>query len=222
MSRFRYSIGSFLCVVTLLALGLAALVSQSTVGVSIAYTVFLSLLGLATTLAFVPASRHRLFCAGFAVFGWFYWFTEFKLPTNSVPQQLWTTGSSSGLPRPESSDDGSGPGLILRELITFVETRLIRKRQVGGQVMAQLSSGNYYPGTIVAVDGEQIQVQWVDGTSQWTAPHQIWIDPAGTRLACHSLMGGLFALFGALLATFFAGVPAQGESPASKPGGSAP
>ena len=45
MSRFRFSIGSFLGVVTLLALGLAALVSQSTLGASVAYTTFLSLLG---------------------------------------------------------------------------------------------------------------------------------------------------------------------------------
>jgi hypothetical protein len=222
MSRFRFSIASFLGAITLLALGLAAIVSQSTLGASVAYTVFLSLLGLATTLAIVPGSRHRVFCAGFAIFGLFYWFTEFKLPTNSVPQELWTTGSSSGLPRPESSEDGSGPGLITRRLITFVETKLIRNRQVGAQVMAQLSSGNYYPGTIVAVDGEQYQVQWVDGTLQWTAPQQIWIDPAATRLACHSLMGGLFALFGAVLASLFAGGPTPAPSPATKPEGPAP
>jgi hypothetical protein len=221
MTRFRFSIGSVLVVVTLLALGLAALVSQSTVGASASYTVFLSLLGLATTLSIVPGSRHRLFCAGFAVFGWLYWFTEFSLPTNSVPQQLWTTGSSSGFPRPESSEDPGGPGLITRELITFVETHLIRKRQVGAQVMAQLSSGNYYPGTIVAVDDGQYQVQWVDGSLQWTAPNQIWLDPAGTRLACHSLMGGLFALFGAVLASFFAGGP-PAKPPATKPGEPAP
>jgi hypothetical protein len=221
MSRFRFSIGSVLSVVTLLALGLAALVSQSTLGASVAYTAFLSLLGLATTLATVPGSRHRLFCAGFAVFGWLYWFTEFKLPTNSVPQQLWTTGTSTGAPRPEPSDDRSGPGLITREIITFVETNLIRKRQVGTQVMAELTSGGYYPATIVAARGGQYQVQWVDGTKQWTPPHLIWSDPADTRLACHSLIGGLFALFGAVLASLFASGPLA-PSPATKPGGSAP
>ena len=196
MSRFRFSIGSFLGVVTLLALGLAALVSQSTLGASIAYTVFLSLLGLATTLAIVPGSRHRVFCTGFAVFGWFYWFTEFELPTDSVPQQLWTTGSSVGMPRPESFDDRPGPGLITRELITFVETNLSGNRQVGAQVMAEWTPGSYFPGTIVAAKGGQYQVQWVDGTQQWTPPHLIWSDPAGTKLACHSLIGGLFALLG--------------------------
>src|SRR5262245_41623243 len=134
MSRFRFSIGSFLGAIALLALGLAALVSQSTWGASIAYTVFLVLLGLGTTLAVVPGSKHRVFCAGFAVFGWLYWNTEFELPTSSVPQQLWTTGSSSGFPRPESSDVDNGPGLITRELIIFVETKLIRNR-IGAQVM---------------------------------------------------------------------------------------
>src|SRR4029453_8426861 len=97
MSRFRFSIGSCLGAITLLALGLAALVSQSAVGASVAYTEFLSLLGLATTLAIVPGSGQRLFCAGFAVFGWLYWFTEFELPRESVPQQLWTTGISTGM-----------------------------------------------------------------------------------------------------------------------------
>lgn len=222
MSRFRFSIGSFLGVVTLLGLGLAALVSQSSLGASVAYTAFLSLLGLATTLAIVPGSSRRVFCAGFAVFGWLYWFTEFKLPTSSVPQQLWTTGSSVGLPQPETSDDRSGPGLITREIITFLETNLLRNRRVGTHVMAQLTSSGYFPGTIVAVDDGQYQVQWVDGTTQWTPPHLIWSDPAGTRLACHSLVGGLFALFGAVLASCFAGGLAPSPSPATKQGGTAP
>jgi hypothetical protein len=221
MSRFRFSIASFLGVVTLLALGLAALVSQSTMGASVAYTAFLSLLGLATTLAIAPGSRHRVFCAGFAVFGWLYWFTEFNLPTATLPQQLWTTGSSVGLPKPESPDDRSGPGLITRELITFVEANLKRHRRVGAQVMAELTSSGYFPGTIVAVDGSQYQVQWVDGTRQWTPQHLIWSDPAGTRVSCHSLIGGLFALFGAVLASFFAGARAPVQSPATKPEGPA-
>src|SRR5262245_41208380 len=112
MSRFRFSIGSCLAAVTLLALGLAALVSQSMLGASVAYTTFLMLLALATTLAIVPGSRQRLFCAGFAVFGWCYWFTEFEVPPASVPPQLWTTGISSGLPRPQTPTDRRGPGLL--------------------------------------------------------------------------------------------------------------
>jgi hypothetical protein len=227
MSRFRFSIGSFLGAITLLALGLAALVSQSSVGASVALTAFLSILGLATTLAIVPGSSRRLFCAGFAVFGWIYWFTEFELPAASVPQQLWTTGISTGLPKPEASDDRSGPGLITRELIAFVESKLLRNRRVGAQVMAQLTSSGYFPGTIVAVEDGQYQVQWVDGTTQWTPPNLIWSDPAGTRLACHSLVGGLFALFGGVLASCFAGahcfagaLPA--ESRPTKPAGTAP
>jgi hypothetical protein len=213
MSRFRYSIGSFLGAITLLALGLAAIVSQSTWGASLAYTVFLLLLGVATTLAVVPGNSRRLFCTGFAIFGWLYWFTEFKLPASSVPQQLWTTGTSTGVPRPESSDAGLGPGLITRQLIAFLETNLSGKRRVGALVMAELSSGGYYPGTIVAVDGDQFEVQWVDGSRQWTQPNLIWSDPASTRLACHSLLGGLFALLGAVLATLLAGRPQPPASP---------
>ena len=231
MSRFRFSIASFLGAISLLALDLAAIVSQSTWGASVAYTVFFSLLGLATTLAVVletrwdravlcPTSRHRLFCAGFAVFGWLYWFTEFKVPTASVPQQLWTTGISTGLPRPESSDDGSGPGLITRQLITFVETKLSPNRRTGAQVMAQLSSSGYFPGTIVATRQGEYEVQWVDGSLQWTPPNLIWSDPAGTRLACHSLIGGLFALLGAVLASLFGGGPTP--APANMVGASPP
>jgi hypothetical protein len=98
-----------------------------------------------------------------------------------------------------------------------VETKLIRNRQVGAKVMAQLASGNYYPGTIVAVNGGQYQVQWVDGSTQWTPPNLIWSDPAATRLACHALLGGLFALVGAVLATLFGG-HAPLSSAAAKPG----
>jgi hypothetical protein len=188
-------------------------VSQSTWAASLAFTVFLLLLGVATTLAIVPGNSRRLFCTGFAIFGWLYWFTEFTLPASSVPQQLWTTGSSTGLPRPESPSARPGPGLITRQLITFIEANLSSNRRVGAQVMAELSSGGYYPGTIVAARGDQIEVQWVDGSRQWTPPNLIWSDPAGTLLACHSLLGGLFALLGAVLATLFAGRLQPPESP---------
>ena len=217
MSRFRFSIGSFLGAITLLAVGLAAIVSQSTWAASLSFTVFLLVLGVATTLAVVPGNSRRLFCTGFAIFGWLYWFTEFQVPTSSVPQQLWTTGSSTGLPRPESPGPRPGPGLITRELISLIETNLSSNRTVGAQVMAELTGSGYYPGTIVAVDGGQFEVQWVDGSRQWTPPSLIWSDPAGTRLACHSLLGGLFALLGAVLAMLFGGGVQPPVSP-SPPG----
>lgn len=211
MSRFRFSIGSLLAALTLLALDLAALVSRSMLGASVAYTVLVVLLALATTLAIVPGSRQRLFCAGFAVFGWCYWFTEFEVPAPSVPQQLWTTGISTGMPRPPdqpstTSADRRGPGLLTRHLIPWAES-LFPNPRVGAQVMAQLTSSGYFPGTIVAADGNQYQVQWVDGTQQRTPASLIWTDPAPTRLSCHSLLGGLFALLGAILATLLGRTP---------------
>jgi hypothetical protein len=126
------------------------------------------------------------------------------------------------MPRPELPVDRSGPGLITRHLIAWVENNLNRNRQVGDLVMAQLTSSGYYPGAIVAARGGEYLVQWVDGTQQWTPPHLIWSDPARTKLACHSLMGGLFALLGAVLASLFAGGLAAAPPIATKKDGHAP
>ena len=69
MNRFRFSMGSFLVVITLLVLGLGAIASQSAAAASLAYTAFLSLLCLAAAVAAAPQSPRRAFCAGFAIFG---------------------------------------------------------------------------------------------------------------------------------------------------------
>jgi hypothetical protein len=203
MNRFHFSIRSFLAVITLLALGLGAMASQSELAASCALTVFLSLVGLATAVAFVRRAPNRAFWIGFAVFGWMYWWVEFTLP-GSAATPAWTTGSLG-----TSSQLGSppGPGLITGRFIRFVEANVTPNRQPGSPVMARwTNNGRYYPATIVQESHGQIQVKWVDGgTFQWTPANLITANAPQLVVAGHALMGSLFGLVGGILATVVAG-----------------
>ena len=69
MSPFRFSLFSFIAVVTLLALGLGAMASQSRLAISAAYSMFVASVCLAAVVALIPGGTNRPFCIGFAVFG---------------------------------------------------------------------------------------------------------------------------------------------------------
>jgi hypothetical protein len=84
MNRHRFSIGSFLIVVSDLGLGLGAIVSQSEVATALAFSSFVSMLSLAAAVAISPRSERRVFCTGFAIFGLIYWLVEFQAPDVSL------------------------------------------------------------------------------------------------------------------------------------------
>jgi len=202
MSRFRFSIATFLTVVTLLALGLAAMASQSRLATSLAYTAFLVLLAVASAGALLAAPPKRAFWIGFAIFGWTYWFVEFDVTQarSSGPQPIVTTISMfSGqlTTRPQSSAPSS---LLTAELMDWLESVMTANLSVGSKVTAQWRGGSYYTGTIVQAQNGQYLIVWDDGSpQQWTPPSQILPNSPNLRLAGHATLGGLFALLGGVI-----------------------
>ena len=93
MNRFRFSLTSFLVVVTLLALGLAAIASQSRLAASAVLTAYVVLNCVALAGAILPQAPNRAFWIGFAIFGWTYWFVEFDTGTPTSGQAVVPTTS---------------------------------------------------------------------------------------------------------------------------------
>jgi hypothetical protein len=207
MHRFRFSIGTFLIVVTLLGCGLAAMASQSRLATSLAYTAFLVLNCLAIAGAILP-NAHRPFWLGFALFGWAYWFVEFD-NTGSVSQPA-TPVAFTLLTRLAINVNQPAPqqraGLVTSELMELLESRLTANRQVGSKVVAQWRGGTYYSGTITEVQNGQYLIVWDDGSApQWMPAAQIIPNSPNLRLAGHSTLGGLFALIGGVLVALLFG-----------------
>jgi hypothetical protein len=223
MNRFRFSIGSFLAVITLVAAGLGAMAAQSQWAASLAFTAFVALLCLATAVSLVRRAAHRAFWIGFAVFGWMYWFCEFTFPDSSstaastAASRLWI----SGIYVNNSSQKGGPPtGLLTGEFIRYVQDNVALNRSPGARVMAAWANdGRYFPATIVQTGSDgQIQIQWVDGGAlQWTPPGQVVGDSPHLVVAGHSLMGGLFGLFGGVLAAWVAGSRQTARASGARP-----
>ena len=208
MSRFRFSIATFLTVVTLLAIGLAAMASQSRLATSAAYTAYLVLLGIASAGALLAAGTRRAFWVGFAIFGWTYWFVEFDTSgSRSTPAPQTLSVTLFGLSGRSSAPQRSSPaaGLITSDLLDWLESVMTANLSVGSKVMGQWRGGAYYSGTITQASGGQYLIVWDDGSpQQWTPPSQIMPNSPNLRLAAHATLGGLFALFGgALIAVMF-------------------
>jgi len=216
MGRFRFSMTTFLIVITLLAGGLAALVSQSRFGASAAHSVFLALICLSVVGALVTRDGRRAFWIGFALFGWCYWFVEYKAsPTQQYPYVAYY-GFYGGSQAPQPT------GLITTELLTLIEENLSPNRTVGSQVVAQWRGGGYYPGTITQADGSgSYLVAWTDGSApQWTASNLIQPGAPQVRVAGHAVMGSLWALLGgALASTIFGGWLSRQPAEKARPSG---
>src|SRR5262245_28083647 len=171
MSRFRFSIAGFFLVLTLVAFGLAATVSQSDLAGSAAFTVFLGLLCLATAGAILRVLPERAFWLGFALFGWTYWLCEFEseLPT---PQPSVLSGFV--FARATSTSASSRPGLITHHFLQYLASNLAPSRAIGSKVMGQWRGGSYYSGTISEANVDQYLIIWDDGSApQWTPTTQI-------------------------------------------------
>ncbi len=198
MTRFRFTIAGFFLVLTLVAFGLAATVSQSELAGSAAYTLFVGLLCLAAAGAILRPLPARAFWLGFALFGWTYWMVEYEteLPT---PQQTYLTRFI-GMGATPNQASGR-PTLVTRHLLSAIAASVIPSREVGTKVIAQWRGGSYYTGMITEAKGEQYLIVWDDGSApQWTPTTQILPSSPSILVAGHSLCGGLFALLGGILA----------------------
>jgi hypothetical protein len=202
MSGFRFSIATFLTVVTLLALGLAAMASQSALATSLVFTAFLVLLGIATAGAFLSAPHRRAFWVGFAIFGWTYWFVEFDTgASRTAGAQPVVSAISFRSGRLTTRAQPAAPvRLITGNLMDWLESVMTANLSVGSKVTAQWRGGSYYTGTITAAQSGQYLIVWDDGSpQQWTPPNQILPNSPNLRLAAHATFGGLFALLGGVL-----------------------
>lgn len=217
MFRFRFSLLHFLIVITLLAMGLGAFASGSRLAASGAYTLYIGLLCLALAGAFIVRGESRPFWIGFAIFGWIYFLLAFETGTESS-QRSW--GSILGLSRINMNYYGSeppaGPRLLTSEAIDFLEEHLVGSREAGSKVMAQWTSGNYYPATIKSYDGSMYTVAWDDGTTPSpVAPAGIKGYTPYARLSGHSLFGALAGLLGGMLVALLFGTQ-QSKEPTQK------
>src|SRR5262245_13573420 len=172
MSRFRFSIATFLTVVTLLALGLAAMASQSRLATSLAYTAFLVLLAVASAGALLATPPKRAFWVGFGIFAWTYWFVRADTPParRAATQPIVTaismfTGQLTT--RPQSSAPSS---LLTAELMDWLESVMTANLSVGSKVTAQWRGGSYYTGTIVQAQDGQYLIVWDDGSPPQGTP----------------------------------------------------
>jgi hypothetical protein len=209
MNRFRFSLGSFLAVVTLLALGLAAMASQSRLVASASLTAYLVLLCVALAGAVLPNSANRPFWIGLAIFGWTYWFLEFDAGQASVTQPRAPTTSFialSGVMVQQPTPMPGRVGLLTQYLIDFLETSVTPGRSVGSKVMGQWRGGSYYSGTITEVKDAQYLIVWDDGSApQWTPRTGILPHSPSLRVAAHATIGGLFALLGGVIVALLFG-----------------
>jgi hypothetical protein len=213
---FRFSLLHFLIVITLLAVGMGALASGSRLAASGVYTLFLGLICLALAGAIIVRGDARPFWIGFAIFGWAYFLLAFESDSSPPSRpRPWSTAFFSGtLYSSYSSDASGGSHLITTEIIDYLEDHLTGSRQVGSKVMAQWTSGGYYPGTIQAYDGALYTIAWDDGsTPMAVAPAGIKGYTPYARLSGHSLFGALAGLLGGILAAGLFGT--RQEKPAS-------
>ena len=216
MFRFRFSLLHFLIVITLLAIGLAALASQSRLAASGVYSLYLALICLALAGAIAGRGDWRPFWIGFAVFGWTYFLFAFETTSSSSSQQGWTTSWLSAVSyRYYGTDASLGSRLITSELIDYLEDHLIASHEVGSKVMAQWNGGSYYSGTIKSADETGYLIAWDDGSTPTPVPlTAIRGYTPYARVSGHSLFGSLAALLGGILtAGFFGGKQERPEKP---------
>jgi hypothetical protein len=213
MSRFRFTIAGFFLVLTLVAFGLAAAVSQSELAGSAAYTLFVGLVCLSTAGAVLRPLPQRAFWLGFAIFGWTYWMLEYETelpPPQSVGlSRIWLFGSGAS-----ANPTNGRPGLVSRHLLRIMASGLTPNREIGAKVMGQWRGGSYYSGTITEANGDQYLIVWDDGSApQWTPTTQILPNSPAILIAGHALCGGLFALLGATLAAVLFGASDPDRKP---------
>jgi hypothetical protein len=200
MSGFRFSLLSFIAVITLLAAGLGAMASQSRLATSTAYTLFVIAVGWTAVAALIPGLPNRAFCAGFAVFGLMYWYLEIRPLDTSATQ--WPSGYVAGT----TGSVATEPQLVTRDLVHWLALNVSQRFAVGMHVQARWNdNGRYYPARVTQIQGTQYEIQWDSGgTLQWTPLAGLVADDPSILVAGHALVGSLFAIFG-VLAAFFAG-----------------
>jgi hypothetical protein len=154
---------------------------------SLAYTLCMSILLLAALAAFFVQGHRRFFWAGFAAFGWGYWFLGFE--TVEIEQ------SRLSATRPVSR-------FVTSDVIDALERLRGFSRREGSRLLVEWQ-GAYWPATVIHAQPDKLLMDWGDGSSRfWADASQILPFSDGSRSAAHSLFCLLFAVAGAFTAVW--------------------
>ena len=218
----RVSIAAMMGLVSVAAVGLAALTSPSAFWAGALYSLTLVALGVGLLGAILTRRPHRAFWIGFALFGCGYLYLAFEEPPGASQGRVFRAwaSSDSGAPRPP---------LVTTSLLEHLRLRAARGRlpAVGAKVQVQWgSAGSYYPATITQLDEDRVQILWqgyVPGQEEWAAATRVQsLESEHVLPAGHSLFALILALFGGLLARGLfgrrEGAGAREEARAPSPG----
>jgi hypothetical protein len=189
----RFSLRALLLAVPVVALGVSGFIFNLTWATSLIYTLCVAALLLAAVGALFARRERRLFWAGFAAFGWGYWFIAFEhqAPKPTAPMAY------SGIPVHTNSaliPAESQGRFITSEVLDWLTQHVTLSKRKGSRVMAQWGN-SYWPATIVENEGESYLVQWADGSSP-SSTTSVMPYSFTSRIAGHSLFCLLFAIMG--------------------------
>jgi hypothetical protein len=202
MRTWNFSLASLLAIVTLLCFDLAALVSDSRLATSAAYTAFIALLCFAAAAALAAPATRRAFWIGFAVFGAVYWWAAFDAPQAQSNRNPWMMqwGGIYGF----GTSEPPSPTFVTSELLDVVEENIAPNYAVGSHVFARWQGFGYYWGTILQTDGGQYLIKWDDGSPPtWQAARDISGTSANRRVALQAIVATLWSLGGGSLLAFW-------------------
>lgn len=203
MQGLRFSMSGAFAAITLVAVLFGLMVSQSQLSGSVAVTVFVTIVCLATAGTVATSGSDRLFWLGAAIFSWTYLLTEFEgiSPMERLQSSPGVIMMPSG-----SSDSPQQSRMVSSLLVELVEQNMVGSRSIGATVMARWRGGNFYAGTITEIQSGNYLVKWADGSApQWTPGSQILSNSPGARASCHAILGTLFGMFGGLLVSLVFG-----------------
>jgi hypothetical protein len=184
----QFSLKGVLAGVTVLALGMAAIMLASATIASIIYTVYFGWIALSLVATFVCRGRARSYWLGSLVFGaMYYHLTMHSLwpgDANLTATAWGSYGFYSTVYSPDPSGELANASLREPELIT---TRLLDRiaaatgaALIAGQhVQARFMGGSFFPGQIVSVHEGDALVAWDDGMPKQSAVRTADIFPDG-------------------------------------------
>jgi hypothetical protein len=175
MNRLQWSLGGLILATVAVGVGLAAVISNSHLAASLAFSLNLGLLCLAITGAICGQGVMRTFWVGFAVFG-----VGYGLAVLNSPDSLVTEMAIEQIPL------------------------LQRPPFVGDRVMAQWTNGSYYSARISAIENGMYLTAWDDGSSPtWVSYAQLRFDKSYQHLTAHNVLGPMIAFLGGWFCAWF-------------------
>jgi hypothetical protein len=168
----RISVASLMCLTLFIAIGAAAITSESELWCSALYTLSLAALGLAIVAAIVCRGLDRAFWLGFAVFGCGYSMMVYEPTYDAFGWSRVRLNTINGgvTPHPRIVTE-----LLLDGIYQYVV--LAPAYRVGSNVQVQWGNpSSYFPAVITKIEPTQIQILWQGypkGAEEWVVPSRV-------------------------------------------------